>query len=157
MHCLTNVFLVGLIGVFRASCGGRGAIPYCISGEEIQSTGDATSTQVNQTESPPELLMLPSSVGVTGEINRQINLGEKISLEELGPIIINADGTTRRITNWATLSEAEQAQSWRLISARNLKRLKAMQKKQAEENPIEDKTDETQVVGASNSLPEADE
>ena len=80
--------------------------------------------------------MLPPSIGEDGGASRQINLGEKISLEELGPIIIKADGTTRRITNWSTLNKSEQEQSWRLISARNLKRLKALQKKQSEEIPI---------------------
>ena len=35
---------------------------------------------------------------------RSIKLGEKISFEEWGPIILNSDGTTRRISNWDTLT-----------------------------------------------------
>ena len=33
-----------------------------------------------------------------------IKLGETISFEEWGPIILNSDGTTRRISNWDTLT-----------------------------------------------------
>ena len=33
-----------------------------------------------------------------------IRLGESISFEEWGPIILNRDGTTRRISNWDTLT-----------------------------------------------------
>ena len=37
----------------------------------------------------------------------------------LGPIILNTDGTTRRIANWDSLSEHEQHVSWKRISKRN--------------------------------------
>ena len=33
-----------------------------------------------------------------------IRLGESIRFEEWGPIILNTDGTTRRIANWDTLT-----------------------------------------------------
>lgn len=94
----------------------------CINGENLDSIHAQNVTEIK------EILMLPASTNINGEINRQINLGETISLEELGPIIINADGTTRRITNWLDLNKAEQENSWRVISARNLKRLKVLQR-----------------------------
>lgn len=94
----------------------------CINGENLDSIHTQNVTDIK------EILMLPASTNINGEINRQINLGETISLEELGPIIINADGTTRRITNWLDLNKEEQENSWRVISARNLKRLKVLQK-----------------------------
>ena len=100
---------------------------YYIRGEELAPIpGESLNL-------PDEILMLPSSIGDSSEISRQIALGETISLEELGPIIINADGTTRRITNWSTLNKIEQENSWRVISARNLKRLKVLQKQRAAE------------------------
>lgn len=105
----------------------RRLIVQSIEGENFGKGPDMTA------EVEKEILMLPPSVDVNGEVSRTIKLGESISLEELGPIIINADGTTRRITNWSTLTEAEQKSSWRVISARNLKRLKILQKKNAEE------------------------
>ena len=103
----------------------------CTRGEEL------ASNPTDPPDIPSEILMLPSSVGESSEISRQITLGETISLEELGPIIINADGTTRRITNWSTLNKNEQENSWRVISARNLKRLKVLQKQRAAEIPEE--------------------
>ena len=37
--------------------------------------------------------------------------GASVSLDSLGPIIINSDGTTRRITNWGELDDRERAVS----------------------------------------------
>ena len=54
---------------------------------------------------------------------RKINLGETISMDELGPIIINEDGTARRITNWNSLTKQEQSSTLRLIGLRNKKRI----------------------------------
>jgi len=51
-----------------------------------------------------------------------IKLGESIRFEEWGPIILNSDGTTRRITNWENLSDHEKEVTWRRISKRNEKR-----------------------------------
>lgn len=38
----------------------------------------------------------------------QSRLGETLSLDELGPIVINVDGTMRRIANWKQLTKYEQ-------------------------------------------------
>mmetsp|Transcript_50865 Transcript_50865/g.58803 ORF Transcript_50865/g.58803 Transcript_50865/m.58803 type:complete len:118 (+) Transcript_50865:43-396(+) len=51
-----------------------------------------------------------------------IKLGESIRFEEWGPIILNSDGTTRRITNWENLTDHEKEVTWRRISKRNEKR-----------------------------------
>jgi hypothetical protein len=57
-------------------------------------------------------------------------------MDELGPIIINPDGTTRRITNWDTLSAQEKKSSWRLIGKRNKERLEKLKQ---EKDKIQDK------------------
>eukprot|EP00578_Thalassiosira_sp_NH16_P021475 CAMPEP_0181103982 /NCGR_PEP_ID=MMETSP1071-20121207/15175_1 /TAXON_ID=35127 /ORGANISM="Thalassiosira sp., Strain NH16" /LENGTH=159 /DNA_ID=CAMNT_0023187131 /DNA_START=12 /DNA_END=491 /DNA_ORIENTATION=+ len=62
-----------------------------------------------------------------------IKLGESISLEEMGPIIINADGTTRSIDNWDQMTKNEQEVAWRRISKRNEQRRKALLKQQQQE------------------------
>ena len=49
--------------------------------------------------------------------------GEPVAMEELGPIVINTDGTTSRITNWPEMTPAEQEKTRRVIVARNAKRL----------------------------------
>jgi len=75
--------------------------------------------------------LLPAAT--TGE-SRQIELGgEALKMDDLGPIIVNADGTTRRISNWETLSKQEKESSWRLIAARNKRRIKDLERKQKNE------------------------
>jgi hypothetical protein len=64
---------------------------------------------------------------------RSIKLGETIQFEEMGPVIINVDGTTRRIENWDQLTDSERDVSWRRISKRNEERRKILLQKQQEE------------------------
>ena len=64
----------------------------------------------------------------------QIQLdGEAVPLRDLGPIIINRDGTTRRITNWMDLTPTEQESSWRVIAERNKRRLVVLKQKLQEQ------------------------
>ena len=53
--------------------------------------------------------------------------GQKISLDRLGPAIVNEDGTLRRISNWDQLTPSEQAVAFRRISQRNKQRLASLQ------------------------------
>ncbi len=59
--------------------------------------------------------------------------GDSISMTELGPIIVNADGTLRRIENWSKLTKQEQANTMRIVTRRNKKRLEALKELQKEE------------------------
>ncbi|KAL9191205.1 hypothetical protein ACHAXT_000911 [Thalassiosira profunda] len=59
-----------------------------------------------------------------------IKLGETIRFEEYGPVILNADGSMRRIDNWDQMSEHEQEVAWRRISKRNEARRKALLEQQ---------------------------
>jgi hypothetical protein len=42
---------------------------------------------------------------------------------EMGPLIINLDGTVRRISNWRSLTTREKKVAWRKIAQRNRARL----------------------------------
>lgn len=55
-----------------------------------------------------------------------IKLGERITFEEMGPVIINVDGTTRRIDNWDQMTKNEQEVAWRRIAKRNEERRKVL-------------------------------
>ncbi len=48
--------------------------------------------------------------------------GPPLPLDHLGPIVINSDGTTSRITNWASMDEPERARTAAVIARRNEKR-----------------------------------
>ena len=52
--------------------------------------------------------------------------GESVGLSDLGPIIINPDGSARRITNWAVLSAGEKEVAWRRVRLRNARRMKTL-------------------------------
>jgi predicted Fe-S protein YdhL (DUF1289 family) len=77
-----------------------------------------------------EIFQLPAPEdqrnGEAGGDIRKLTYGEKISMDELGPIIINSDGTMRRIANWNELTKGEQESTFRQISARNKKRIEAL-------------------------------
>lgn len=59
-----------------------------------------------------------------------LKFGETLRFDELGPIIINTDGTTRRIDNWSELTEKEKEVTWRRISKRNEQRRKMLLEQQ---------------------------
>ncbi|KAJ3302498.1 hypothetical protein HDV03_004921 [Kappamyces sp. JEL0829] len=46
-----------------------------------------------------------------------------LRLDELGPVVVNEDGTLSRITNWHQLSESEQKNTMRVLAKRNQQRL----------------------------------
>lgn len=140
MQIIVSLLLLGLLSAFRF---GRpaGRFLSAVASMTTSSSGIVakvqddikTSTETGSDEAlvdaegPP--LLLPPSTSKGDEV-RQISLGESLTFEELGPIIINPDGTTRRIANWANLTKSEQESSWRLISARNRRRLKALEEQQ---------------------------
>jgi hypothetical protein len=73
-----------------------------------------------------------------------IKLGETIRFEEWGPIILNTDGTTRRIDNWDQLTDKEKEVTWRRISKRNEERRQVLlqqQQQQEEEKEEEQEND----------------
>jgi hypothetical protein len=74
-----------------------------------------------------EIFQLPAPDEKNSESGiRTLVYGEKLSMDELGPIIINPDGTMRRIANWKELTKGEQESTFRQISARNKKRIEAL-------------------------------
>lgn len=52
--------------------------------------------------------------------------GDKLGLDELGPMIINPDGTARRIANWNEMTAHEQETAWRRIVKRNRRRVQKL-------------------------------
>ena len=49
-----------------------------------------------------------SSSSVSDDGIRTLTLGDTQRLDDLGPIIINTDGTTGRISNWKTMIQSEK-------------------------------------------------
>jgi hypothetical protein len=110
----------------------------------IMSTSDAFSTDTNNNNKREVPQLKPAD---PGKDIPTIQLGETISFEQFGPMILNMDGSIRRIANWDTLSEHEKEVSWRRISKRNEERRQVLLKRQEEalkeqDQKAEDKTEE---------------
>jgi predicted Fe-S protein YdhL (DUF1289 family) len=90
--------------------------------------GDERPTGSGSTDQKDELLQSSGSIPLLpppGENDKNLpvlKLGETISFEEMGPIILNVDGTTRRIANWDDMTEQERETTWRRIKKRNEQR-----------------------------------
>ena len=56
--------------------------------------------------------------------------GETITFDNLGPMIINTDGTIGRITNWTEITDFERERTLKLIARRNKKRRQNLEQQQ---------------------------
>lgn len=52
--------------------------------------------------------------------------GVGVKLDVLGPLVVNRDGSTGRVANWAEMTEDERATTLKLLSKRNRQRLEAL-------------------------------
>lgn len=89
----------------------------------------------------PTVPQLPESSG--DDTVPTLKLGEKMKFDHLGPIIINSDGSTRRIGNWDTLTEKEKEVTWRRISKRNEERRQALLQKELKQKEAIDGEEST--------------
>ena len=112
---------------------------------DAADNGNQESETSSSAAAESSIPQLPASTGNDPTIP-SIKLGETIRFEEFGPIILNTDGTTRRIANWDTLTKQEQAATWRRISKRNEERrlvlLEQQQQQQQMKQPQADETGE---------------
>ena len=94
----------------------------------VESAGAAAASSAACSESNPPLLALPApSESSEGDAATQLTLGQRRSLEEeLGPLVVNADGTVARISNWKQMTEAERANVLRVLGKRNKERLEVL-------------------------------
>ncbi|KAJ9115160.1 hypothetical protein QFC24_007071 [Naganishia onofrii] len=105
------------------------------------------------TTTEPLALPPPPSEETKG---RSLNVQEenKVALDELGPLIVNSDGTLSRIQNWQCLSDVEKERMVRLIvKRRNVQRLDKLKDQEADEGKeAEVKEDERQVEQGTGGL-----
>ncbi|KAJ3715688.1 hypothetical protein C8R42DRAFT_679963 [Lentinula raphanica] len=84
------------------------------------SSGEAPSNSIG-------LLPAPESDASTKQLD--VGSGQKVLLDELGPMVVNSDGTLSRIANWSNMTEAEQKRTLRVLGSRNQLRLAAIEAK----------------------------
>ncbi|KAL2816137.1 hypothetical protein BJX63DRAFT_430427 [Aspergillus granulosus] len=97
---------------------------------EPSSTTTQTQSSSSEEEKKP-MLALPST---ESSDTHQLDVnGDGVKLDHLGPLIVNADGTLARISNWAQMTEIERRNTLRVLGKRNKARMEALKAKQAEE------------------------
>ena len=68
----------------------------------------------------PAVLALPAPEQVNRMVRTlDVSTGDAVVLEQLGPVVVNTDGTLSRITNWPTMTDGEKETAKRLIAKRN--------------------------------------
>jgi len=123
--------LFGFLLLWPFNCANR--LPYI-------AFATSSMSELTHTEGTAALPQLPAP---SDDANiPRLRLGEKITLEGVGPIILNSDGTTRRIANWDQMSPQEQAVSWRRISKRNEERRQKLLLDQQQADSSNDNTQE---------------
>ncbi|CCJ29611.1 unnamed protein product [Pneumocystis jirovecii] len=94
----------------------------CSNGtNESNTTNAAVSTASNDAQTPLMLPAVPSNPSATTGVPQAT-----LRLDQLGPVIVNSDGTLARIDNWAALTDAEKRNIERLLVRRNCARLEAL-------------------------------
>ncbi|SAM08697.1 hypothetical protein [Absidia glauca] len=69
------------------------------------------------------MLALPACAEETVE---QIGVDDTYKLKELGPVVVNADGTLSRINNWKDMADIEKTNVNRILLKRNRQRLEQL-------------------------------
>ena len=83
-----------------------------------------TSTFGN--DAPKTPLALPEApANATTQLDMSTG-GTTVSLDHLGPMVVNVDGTMSRISNWDKMAEIEKKNTLRIIGKRNKDRLSAL-------------------------------
>ena len=60
-----------------------------------------------------------------------------VKFDNLGPMVVNSDGTISRIHNWQTMSDSERERTARLVNKRNQIRLQALKESAGNEQTNE--------------------
>lgn len=102
-----------------------------ISGIFLPQSAPFSSDETAEDED--DIPLLPISNGNEGNrpISKQSKVGDSIIADDLGPVIVNSDGTLRRIANWIDMTDAERLNTLEKISLRNKRRLNNMRKRKA--------------------------
>jgi hypothetical protein len=80
---------------------------------------------------PKAPLALPEAPSNATQLDMS-NGGTTVSLDHLGPMVVNVDGSLARISNWDKMAEIEKKATLRIIGKRNKERLAALKKADAQ-------------------------
>jgi len=87
---------------------------------------DTTTTTATTTTAKLPALPEPGSSNDDGSTTQQLDLSSgqgSVTLDHLGPMVVNRDGTMSRIANWGEMSDIERENTLRVLGRRNQLRL----------------------------------
>lgn len=100
-----------------------------------QATENQKPNETQPQDTPKEQLYLPSTEPSTDGQPKQhrLDLGADagVSLDHLGPMVVNVDGTLSRIGNWEQMTEIERKNTLRVLGKRNKQRLEKLRSTEA--------------------------
>jgi hypothetical protein len=102
-----------------------------ITAERTNPQNDTNAADTEQQQPPKAPLALPPAPSDGTTQLDMSNGGTTVSLDHLGPMVVNVDGTMSRISNWDKMAEIEKKNTLRIIGKRNQSRLEALKKEGA--------------------------
>ncbi|KAM0698026.1 hypothetical protein Q7P36_001489 [Cladosporium allicinum] len=99
--------------------------------QETTPQNDATNANADQ-QPPKAPLALPAAPSDGTTTLDMSNGSTTVSLDHLGPMVVNVDGSMSRISNWDKMAEIEKKNTLRIIGKRNKSRLEALKKARGE-------------------------
>ncbi|EEY19559.1 conserved hypothetical protein [Verticillium alfalfae VaMs.102] len=80
----------------------------------------------NMSDSKPTAPLALPSTESTSDGSTNLTLGGTVSMDALGPVVVNVNGTLSRINNWAEMNEIEKENTLRVLGKRNRQRREAL-------------------------------
>ena len=106
--------------------------PFTMSSTIYSSNSSAPAEEQQQQQpepsdnnAPKAPLALPEAPSNATQLDMSTG-GTTVSLDHLGPMVVNVDGTMSRIANWDKMAEIEKKNTLRIIGKRNKDRLAAL-------------------------------
>ena len=96
-------------------------------GEEKE--GGAAAANAGRDSDIPQLPPSSASLAQQQQQQQQQQVevgGGPVTLDSLGPVVVNTDGSISRINNWSSMSEIEKQATKRIIGKRNEERRAAL-------------------------------
>lgn len=95
-----------------------------------QEAGESQTQENTQAEASKEQLFLPStessSDGQPKQLRLDLGADGGVTLDHLGPMVVNVDGSLSRIGNWEQMTEIERKNTLRILGKRNKQRLEKL-------------------------------
>lgn len=90
-----------------------------INNETPPTTKDESA---ESTQSAAPLALPWTSTSTEHDTQADVTTLQTVKLDQLGPMVVNSDGTLSRISNWADMDETERARTLRILGKRNMLR-----------------------------------